>query len=156
LRAVELLPGRDCHPVELAEYNRRTAEEAMRVRDFLALHYLSSGRREGAFWRAMAERPLPDSLALTVRQFEARGRIPFFEEESFDKESWAQALIGLGHPPRRLNPLVAAVDCDRAAAGMERLAGEIADLTGRMPPYRDYLARMASMPAESTSSRPGS
>jgi len=152
LRAVELLAGRDCHPVELAEYNRRTAEEALRVRDFLALAYLRSGRREGAFWRAMAERPLPDSLALTVQQFEARGRIPFFEEETFDKESWAQALIGLGLPPRRLNPLVRAVDPEKATAGMERLAGEIEALTKRMPPYRDYLARMAAMPVRSTSS----
>jgi tryptophan 7-halogenase len=155
LRAVELLPGRDCHPVELAEYNRRTAEETLRVRDFLALHYLRSGRSDGAFWRAVSERPLPDSLALTVQQFEARGRIPFFEEEAFDKESWAQALIGLGLPPQRLNPLVRAVDSDRAAAGMERLAGEIDALVGRMPPYRDYLGRMASVPAAPAFSPPG-
>jgi len=151
LRAVELLPGRDCNPVELAEYNRRTAEETIRVRDFLALHYLRSGRRDGAFWPALAERPLPDSLALTVQQFEARGRIPFFEEETFDKESWAQALIGLGLPPRRLNPLVRAVDSHKAAAGMERLAAEIDALRGRMPPYRDYLARMAALAPRSKS-----
>lgn len=154
LRAVELLPGRDCHPVELAEYNRRTVEETMRVRDFQAIHYLRPGRGDG-MWRALAERPLPDSLALTLQQFEARGRIPFFEEETFDKESWAQALIGLGLAPRRLNPLARAVDSDRAAAGMERLAAEIASLTGRIPSYRDYLVRMAALPAKPISSRPG-
>jgi tryptophan halogenase len=151
LRAVELLPGRDCHPVEVAEYNRRTEEETLRVRDFLALHYLRSGRRKGGFWAALADRHPPDSLALTLRQFEARGRIPFFEEETFDKESWAAALIGLGVLPGRLNPLVHAVDADQAAAGMERLAAEIAALTQRMPPYPAYLDRMAALSRPSIS-----
>lgn len=152
-RALELLPGRDCDPVELSEYNRRTAEETLRVRDFLALHYLRSGRRDGAFWRALGERPFSDSLALTVQQFEARGRIPFFEEETFDRADWAQVLIGLGVLPRRLNPLVLRVDAGQAAAGMERLASQIEALVQRMPPYREYLAGMAALPAASTSSR---
>jgi tryptophan halogenase len=119
------------------------------VRDFLALHYLRSGRSDGAFWPALAARPLPESLALTVQQFEARGRIPFFEEETFDKDSWTQALIGLGLLPQRTNPIVRSVDPDRAAAGMERLAAEVEALARRMPPYRDYLARMAGPPAAS-------
>ena len=142
LRALELLPGRDCHELELREYNRRTAEETARIRDFLALHYLRSGRRDSPFWEAMAGRRLPDSLARTLEQFERRGRLPFFEEESFNRQSWLAALLGLGVLPLAADPLAAGVDLDRAGAAMEGLAERLAALAGRAPPYADLLARM--------------
>jgi tryptophan halogenase len=142
-RALELLPGRDCHPLELAEYNRRTAQETERVRDFIALHYLRSGRAAGEFWQAMAGRRLPGSLARTLEQFGRRGRLPFFEEDSFEPQSWLAVLIGMGVLPAAVAPIATAIDEERAAAGMERLAARLAALPERLPPYRDYLARMA-------------
>lgn len=142
LRALELLPGRECHPLELAEYNRRTAQQTLRLRDFLALHYLRSGRGEGELWREMESRQPPESLAHTLEQFEARGRLPFYEEESFDRDSWLAALLGLGVLPRAPAPTALAVPADLAAAGMERLAGELAAVAHRSPEYRDYLERM--------------
>jgi tryptophan halogenase len=143
LRALELLPGRDCHPLEIAEYNRRTEQEAIRVRDFIALHYLRSGRREGAFWERLANRTPPDTLALTMEQWDRRGRLPFFEEESFDRESWAAALIGMGSLPHHADPVAAGVDPDEAAAALARHAERLAALPARLPPYADYLARMS-------------
>lgn len=142
-RALELLPGRDCHPLELAEYNRRTAQETERARDFLALHYLRSGRAAGEFWQGLAGRDLPGSLARTVEQFGRRGRLPFFEEDSFELQSWLAVLIGMGVLPTAPSPMATAVDEEKAAAGMERLAARLAALAERLPPYRDYLARMA-------------
>lgn len=142
LRALELLPGRDCHPLEIAEYNRRSGEETSRVRDFLALHYLRSGRSEGDFWTDLAERTPPDSLARTLEQFEARGRLPFYEEETFDKTSWLAALFGLGVRPRQVNPAAAGFDPDQASRAMEAYAEQLAALPPRLPSYGDYLARM--------------
>ncbi len=142
LRALELLPGRDCHPLELREYNRRTEQETLRVRDFLALHYLRSGRTKGEFWQGLPGRKLPDSLAHTLEQFQARGRLPFYEEESFEKQSWLAVLLGMGVLPRHIDPLAARVDREESAREMERLADKLARETGRLPSYRDYLARM--------------
>ncbi|MEA3063554.1 MAG: tryptophan 7-halogenase [Sphingomonadales bacterium] len=150
LRALELLPGRDCHPLELAEYNRRTAQETLRVRDFLALHYLRSGRREGALWQALAGRAPPDSLAHTLEQFEARGRLPFYEEESFEKESWNAVLLGMGVVPRVLAASALGLDLDEVARAMRDYAARLADLAARLPAYRDYLERMRSVPAGSS------
>ena len=146
LRALELLPGRDCHPLELAEYNRRTEQETTRVRDFLALHYLRSGRRDSPFWSALAERHPPDSLARTLEQFERRGRLPFFEEESFDNESWLAVLFGLGVIPVDVDPAAMSVDLDRAAAAMDGYAARIARLPAALPPYRELLAKMKAAP----------
>lgn len=144
LRALELLPGRDMHPLELHEYNRRTRMEHERVRDFLALHYLHSGRRDSAFWRDLADRAPPQGLARTLEQFLRRGRLPFFEEESFAQDSWLAALLGLGVVPRAIDPLALAIDPERAHDGMTALARRIAALPDRFPPYQEMLARLGA------------
>jgi tryptophan halogenase len=145
-RALELMPGRDCNPLELQEYNRRTADETRRVRDFLAVHYLRSGLREGPFWRETAGRKLPDSLAHTLEQFEVRGRLPFYEEESFDRESWLAVLFGLGILPHHTDAIAAAVDPEETVAALRRLSEGLAAVPDRLPPYDAYLARMTGAP----------
>lgn len=136
LRALELLPGRDCHAVETAEYNRRTADEASRVRD-LCIALMQAGPFAGTCRAA-----LPDSIALTLDQFGARGRLPFFEEELFDSNGWLALLLGTGQWPRAPDPIVGSVDPAAAAAGMARLADDYAAIAQRALPYADYLAQM--------------
>jgi tryptophan halogenase len=150
LRAIELMPGRDCHPLELAEFNRRTEWETLRVRDFIALHYLRSGRRDGPFWSALAGRAPPETLAATLEQWERRGRLPFFEEESFERESWAASLFGLGILPRHPDPAASGVPLDRSAEAIARHAERLAGLPARLPSYPDYLSRMRSTPPPQT------
>lgn len=142
MRALGLLPGRDCHPIELAEYHRRSAQQMLRVRDFLALAYLRSGRSEGPFWAALAGRTLPDGLAHTLEQFTRRGKLPYYENESWDRHGWLGALLGLGLLPRHTDAVADGVDPGGAAAAIEQLAGDLAAFAERAPPYRDYLARM--------------
>jgi tryptophan halogenase len=132
LRALELLPGRDCDPLELAEYNRRSLEETDRARDFHALHHLHPER----------EHLLPASLARTLEQFRRRGRLPLFEAESFDRDSWLAVLLGMGVLPANVDPVTAAIDLDQAAGAMDALAQRLTAAVGRAPPYRELLARM--------------
>lgn len=141
-RAITLIPDRECHPLVLAEFNRRTAAEADRVRDFVALHFLASQRRSGEFWKSMPGRKRPDSLKHTLEQFEGRGRLPKFEEESFSDDSWLSVLIGLGIVPRRIDPSVYRVDKAKSAAMLERIAGACATLPERLPTYQAYLAQL--------------
>ena len=141
LRALDLLPGRDCHPIELREYLRQTEQETIRVRDFLALHYLRSGRSEGAFWRAASSGRVPDTLAHTLQQFETRGRLPFYEEESFTMHSWSAVLHGMGILPEAMDPVAAGVDPEEAATAMQRLAARLAELPSRLPAYPEYLEK---------------
>ena len=136
IRALSLLPGRDCHPLELREYNRQTEEEALRVRDFLALHYL---HWDCAGWQAQ---PPPNSLADTLDQFEARGRLPFYEGETFDRHGWLAVLLGLGLLPRQTDPAALAVDPAAADAGMQRLADEFTRLAQDCPSYEEYLQHL--------------
>ena len=139
VRALDLLPGRDCHSLEVAEYNRRTRGQAERVRDFVAAHFLAAGRRRGEFWGARRGAP-PDSLAHTLAQFAGRGRLPHYEEESFGKESWLAVFLGLGMVPSRPDPVASAADPNMVQAALRAIAASIAALPGRLPPYGDYLS----------------
>lgn len=140
-RIVAMMPGRDCTPLELTEYNRQCTAEADRVRDFLALHYLRS-RRDEPFWRAAASVEPPASLAHTLRLFEERGRLPFFEEETFSRDSWLAVLIGKGVLPRRIDPLADLVAPDVAEASMRRMASSLGTLAAGLPTHGDYLRNL--------------
>jgi tryptophan halogenase len=130
-RAIELLPGRDCHPVEIGEYNRRAREEAERMRDFQALHYLRTGMPID----------VPASLARILQQFGRRGRFTWQDEDSLLEEIWLSALLGLGVVPEAIDPRAAAVPADAAAAGMAGIRAALAQLPARLPGYADYLKR---------------
>lgn len=141
-RAVTLIPDTDFHPLVLAEFNRRTAAEADRVRDFVAAHFLASRRRSGGFWQSMETRSAPDSLAHTLEQFEGRGRLPRFEEESFSEDSWLALLIGLGIVPKRIDPTVHRIDKATSAAMLEQIRTTCNALPERLPDYPSYMAQL--------------
>jgi tryptophan halogenase len=138
-RIVSMMPGRDCAPVELAEYNRQSRTEGQRARDFLALHYLAADRPGEPFWEGAAAAVAPSSLAHTLALYRERGRLPFHEEETFSRDSWLAVLIGQGVMPRRLDPLVDALPDGQVEQALvlheEAIAGSVAGL----PTHNDYL-----------------
>lgn len=141
LLALELLPGRDFNPIETGEYNRRAEQMGGRVRDFLALQYIRSGRTD-SFWAELAAVIPPFSLSRTLDQFLYRGRLPFFEEDPISRDSWSAALLGLGVIPCQPDPAASSAPLDQTLVAMERLAKEIADVVEPLPDYPDYLGRL--------------
>ncbi|WP_139809969.1 tryptophan 7-halogenase [Sphingomonas azotifigens] len=141
-RLIAMLPAGAPHPLERAEYNRQALAEARRVRDFVLLHYVTA-RRDEPFWRDMAEMPLPDSLAHTLRLFRARGRLPFYEEETFDRDSWLAVLLGQGVLPRHLDPLVDSVPPAEAARAMAAFQTAIAQAIHPLPTPAGFRAAQA-------------
>jgi tryptophan halogenase len=138
-RIVSMMPGRDCAPVELAEYNRQSRTEGERVRDFIALHYVAAERPGEPFWEAAAAAEPPPSLAHTLALYRERGRLPFHEEETFSRDSWLAVLIGQGVVPRRLDPLVDALSEARAEQALELHEASVAAAATGLPTHKDYL-----------------
>lgn len=118
-RLISMMPDRDCAPVELAEYNRQCGDEADRVRDFICVHYVTA-RRDGGFWKDAASIDPPDSLAHTLALFAERGRLPYYEEETFSRDSWAAVLLGQGVEPRRTDPLADSLPLERIRSELVR------------------------------------
>ena len=141
-RLISMMPGRDCAPVELGEYNRQCGVEADRVRDFICMHYVTA-RRDEPFWKdAAAIEPAP-SLAHTLALFAERGRLPYYEEETFSRESWAAVLLGQGLIPHRTDPLADSLPLDRVRRELKRYADLIRDVVAAQPNYTDYISNLA-------------
>lgn len=147
-RLLELFPDRDFDPAVTAEYNRRTAQEFERVRDFIIAHYHLAGRTDGDLWRHCRETPPPDTLAAKLELFRARGDVALLEDESFREDSWAAVLTGLGVWPGRVSPLVGRLDLRRMEAQAERLAELIGRAAMSLPDHKAYLDERRVAPTE--------
>lgn len=136
---IELLPGRDLHPLEREEFNRRAAAMADRVRDFVALHYHAPTRAEGPFWGFAAGLAVPDTLCLTIDEFTRRGRLPFFEEDILPRDAWVFAMASLGIAPGPTARSVTLTPVARTALIRGHEARAAAAVQSALP-YRDWLA----------------
>jgi tryptophan halogenase len=139
-RLIAKMPDRDFSPVELWDYNRECAAEADRARDFAALHYAVANRPE-PFWRDAAAAGPPESLAHTLRLFRERGKLPYYEEETFTRDSWAAVLFGQGVLPRRIDPLTGTVPAEQASRTMAQMRESITAMVPTLPTLGDYLRR---------------
>jgi tryptophan halogenase len=119
-RMIAMMPSADYAPVELAEFNRQCAAEADRVRDFVCLHYVCAQRSE-PFWKDAASIRPPAPLAHTLEQFAERARLPFYEEETFARDSWLAVLFGQGFEPARADPLTDLVPAEQAAQALRAM-----------------------------------
>jgi tryptophan halogenase len=140
-RLVAMMPDTECNPTELWDYNRQSNAEVDRARDFVLLHYAVSNRPE-PFWQDASSRPLPASLKHTLLQWRERGRLPFFEEETFTRDSWAAVLIGQGVIPRRVDPLLTSVPEQESARSMEQLRNAIQSAVMQAPTQSTYLRNL--------------
>ena len=141
-RLVSMMPGKDCAPVELAEYNRQCGVEADRVRDFICTHYRTA-RRDEPFWKDAAASEPPPSLAHSLALFEERGRLPYYEEETFSRDSWAAVLIGQSIIPRRTDPLADSLPLDRVRHELGRYSHSVRDIARAQLSYADYFSSLA-------------
>jgi tryptophan halogenase len=138
-RLLELFPDADFDPVLSAEYNRRTEQEWIGVRDFIIAHYHLAGRTDGELWRQCRETPPPDSLATRLELFQARGEIEPSTYDSFREASWTSVLTGLGLWPRKVAPQVAGLDLDQIAQQADRVSALIARAVGTLPHTSEFL-----------------
>ncbi len=144
-RLIEYLPDMDFDPVVADEYNRVTANEYARIRDFLILHYCRSRRLE-PMWAHCRAMPIPDTLAHKIAIWEACGRVPLYSEESYQEPSWVSIFLGNAVMPRRYDPIVDQLPLDRLRGGMTQRRAAIARLAEQMPPHTAFVDRACRAP----------
>ena len=139
-RLIALFPRPGGATVAAEEYNRLGAETIERVRDRAILHYRRAGRRDGAIWDLGREGPVPEKLAYRIAQFESRGRVVMYDEETFLEPSWIAAFIGHGVLPGRYDPLADRMPLKRVRALLERMRGIFHQSAERLPTHAEALA----------------
>jgi tryptophan 7-halogenase len=145
-RLLALFPDRHFDPLLAQEFNRITAEEFERIRDFLILHYHANQRADTPLWRDCQQMTLPDSLVYKMQQFQAGGRLVSEGPELFQNASWLAVYLGQNINPRGYDPLVdtrPAADAARIFQGLRRVIGEAA---AAMPSHAEFIRRHCQAP----------
>ncbi len=140
-RLLTHFPDKRFDASDIASFNRRTALEYERVRDFLVLHYTATEREDTPFWRHCQAIPQSEDLCRRIGQFAASGRI--FEEphDVFGTASWLAVLFGQGVRPQSHHPLVDAMPRDRLARMIGKVHEAIEGGVQAMPRHEDFIAQ---------------
>lgn len=146
-RLFALFPDRDLDPAISAEYNRLTALEYERVRDFLILHYAASKREDAPFWHDCRSMPLPETLTYKRDLFARTGVIAMLEEETFLPASWLAIYAGLQIWPERDEPIVDLLSPGDLAARFEAMRADIRKAVEMLPVHATYLEGLAARSA---------
>lgn len=140
-RLLENFPDRDFDPLLEAEFNRQSALEYERIRDFIILHYCVNSREDGELWRYCRAMSLPDSLREKIEMFAHRGRVVIREGDGFAAPSWVSIFNGLGIRPDRYDPLADRLDPAELGATMERRRALIRRTAESMPTLDAFIAQ---------------
>ena len=139
-RLLALFPDLDFDPLPIAEYNRVTATEYERVRDFLIFHYHVTERDDAELWRYCANMPIPDELQYKIDHFRRYGRLVNEGSELFQNPNWLALQLGQFNWPERYDPMVdqRGIDWKPRLASLRRVIDEAANA---MPTHKMYVRK---------------
>ena len=140
-RLLALFPRRDFDPLLAERYNRESAFEYERVRDFLILHYHATERDDSPFWNACRTMDIPDSLREAIELFRSDGRYFRHGEDFFALPSWVQVMLGQRIVPRAYHPIVDEMPEDKLVEHVEGLRRTLAHAVSTMPSHQEWIDR---------------
>jgi tryptophan halogenase len=132
-------------PDDAEEYNRLTAQEHDRIRDFKVLHFYAAQRADSPFWQHCRDMQLPDSLLERIEVFRASGRVALLDEEHFSEESWLTVLFGQGVLPQRYDPLADVLPVGEVSAAFKYLRALIGSEVAQLPSLSAFMARQCPL-----------
>jgi tryptophan halogenase len=146
-RLLGLFPDRDCDPMLAERFNRQTAFEYEKTRDFLILHYKATERDDTPFWNDCRTMEIPGGLQETIDLFRGSGRFFRDAEEFFALPNWVQVMLGQRIVPRAYHPVVDRMPEDELVRFVERVRESIARSIDAMPMHQAYIDRYCKAPA---------
>ncbi len=119
---LRLFPDKRFDRQMVAEYNRRVGEQATHNRDYISLHYLTTGREDSAFWRAWRQ-DMPPSEAVVALLEGYRNQAPHLASPMYDLKAFFGMFTSRNIVPKHDVPLLDHIGLDRALPMMhQRLA----------------------------------
>jgi tryptophan halogenase len=122
-------------------YNRLTAKEYERIRDFLILHYHATQRDDSEFWNYCRTMSVPNSLTEKMSLFQLNGQIFREEDELFTESSWTAVMMGQGITMNGHNPMADTITSSKLATEVDEMEKSIRFLVQKMPLHGDYLKK---------------
>jgi len=141
LRLLQILPNERFDQAEIDEFNRISALEYERVRDFIILHYKATERDDTPFWRECKDREVPPELKRRMDYFRAHGRISRDIDELFTEVSWVEVMLGQGIMPQGYNPLADQMNDADLKGFLDEVRAMIDHEIKAMPLHADFIAQ---------------
>ena len=140
-RLLALFPDKGFDPLLAGEFNRQTADEYARIRDFLVLHYRATEREDTPFWASRKAMEVPETLAERMALFASSGRVFSRDEDLFKESSWVQVLLGQGVTPAAAHPMTAVAADGQVDGWLDDLARIAARTAACLPSHAAFLGR---------------
>lgn len=128
-------------------FNRLTAKEYTRIRDFLILHYNATSRDDSEFWNYCRTMSVPDSLTEKIELFRMNGQIFREEDELFTETSWAAVMMGQGISMGGHSAVADTLDAAATQKEFDEMEQSIRYVVQNMPSHGDYVSRYCPAPA---------
>lgn len=138
-RLIKCFPNDGIKQIEVDEFNRQSAYEIERIRDFIILHYKVTNRTDSKFWRDCAQMDIPQSLADKIELFKQTGKVFRDYEDLFTEIAWQQVLIGQGCQPTDQHNLVESLSKPQAQELLNSLKILIDGTVAKLSSHDDYL-----------------
>ena len=136
-----LPPGADA-AAEAAEYNRRFTALLDHARNFALAHYRLNARAGEPFWDACRALAVPDTLDYKLRLYECRGRVPLYDEDPLEEDSWANLFDEHGLRPRAYTPLADGFRTTDLQSHVQLVRNVMLEAVKKMPSHADYLGNL--------------
>jgi tryptophan halogenase len=143
-RLLQFLPDAGFDTLAIAAFNRQSAQEIERIRDFIILHYKATERADTPFWRRARDMAIPPDLAERIALFRATGHIRREADELFTDLAWSQVMLGQGIVPTAHHPLARLLGDDDITGFLATLQQAIAGAVASLPRHSDFLRSLRS------------
>lgn len=136
---IKHFPDSDFEAFNEQAFNQKIDTDFEEVRDFIILHYSTSGRDDSDFWRWCQNMPVPESLDAKLNLFRKRGQIEHTPGQLFTSDSWCSILEGMKIRPQKYHPLLDAFNSQGLANTFTENVNNIRSTVMQMPNHNDYI-----------------
>lgn len=138
-RLMRYFPQNEIVMSNVDEFNKQSAEEMDRARNFVILHYHATQRDDTDFWRYCKNMEIPEALAHRVQLFKDTGAIALEEKELFLNDSWVQVMMGQGIMPSAYHPIADVMDEMELKSFLGYLSGSVGEKVSAMPSHQQFI-----------------
>lgn len=136
---LQFMPDLVVKPENIKEANRLNRLETEWIRDFIVLHYISSGRKDTEFWRYFDNVRVPSALQDRLDAFQENGQVLLYEQESFVEPSWLAMYHGFGRIPLHCAEQADRLDVDKLQRTFCRMRQVILEAASEAQSHRRFL-----------------
>lgn len=139
-KMLQMFPDRRFNQIDIDRYNRVTAFEFEKIRDFIILHYNATQRTGEPFWDYVREMSIPDYLEDKINLFKSYGRIFRENEELFNDTSWFAVMTGQNIRPQGYDPVADVLSPEETQARLDNIRTTIATCATHVTPHEKFIA----------------